>query len=159
MFIKGHLHSLLNFYHQSNLLPVPFLLRKMHENKKKYRWRKFCINLSNTSQNSCFFFPTRTIMSELVTFLALWDTGSQALLWLYLSTEAKNQHCNRWLMRIPICPSYMMIYVLFRDVCILILIFYRVLSLLFPLQSPMTMKTVLTKKVCDSTIFNIWSTI
>lgn len=35
MFIKGHLHSLLNFYHPSNLPTVPFLLGKMHENKKK----------------------------------------------------------------------------------------------------------------------------
>lgn len=34
MFIKGHLHSLLHFYPQSNLLLVHFLLRKMHENKK-----------------------------------------------------------------------------------------------------------------------------
>lgn len=70
MFIKGHLHSLLHFYPQSNLLSVPFLLRKMHENKKRGEENSAKI-LQKLVRICASFSPTKTITSELMTFLAL----------------------------------------------------------------------------------------
>lgn len=56
MFIKGHLHSLLHFYTQSNLPPVPFPLRKMHENKKKIIGEENSAKISQTLVRICAFF-------------------------------------------------------------------------------------------------------
>lgn len=148
------------FYSQSNLSPVPFLLSNMHENKKKkiYRWRKFCKNLAKTCQNLCFLFSfqnNNVRTGDLPGTLRYGLTGSFMTISQWEKVPALRPRTSTVtgdLWRIPIWPSYMMIYVLFRDVWILILIFYRVLSLLFPFQSPMAMITVQTKIICDSII-------
>lgn len=108
--------------------------------------------------------PTKTITSELVT-LALWATCPQALFFTMpqwdnapaLRLRTTTVSGDSW--RIPIWPSYVVIHVPFQDVYILILIFSWVLSLFFLLQSPMTMKTGQTKRICDSTVFNLWPNI
>lgn len=61
------------FYSQSNLSPVPFLLSNMHENKKKkFTGEENSAKILQKLVRICaFFFPSKTITSELVTFLAL----------------------------------------------------------------------------------------
>lgn len=62
------------FYSQSNLSPVPFLLSNMHENKKKKKFtgeENSAKILQKLVRICASFFLSKTITSELVTFLAL----------------------------------------------------------------------------------------
>lgn len=165
MFIKEHFHSWPHFILRAICPQYLSSSATCMKIKKNYRWRKFCKNLAKTCQNLCFLFSfqnNNVRTDDLPGTLRYGLTGSFMAISQWEKVPALRPRTSTVtddLWRITAWPSYMMIYVLFRDVWILILIFYRVLSLCFPFQSPIAMITVQTKIICDSTIFNVWSNI